>query len=71
MFLRDRTTISRRARPPHYRSLCRKLPSPSVRRSGTGIQGRVVAIEDRYALVELVPGAKGIAGLAAASRPVG
>ena len=31
---------------------------------GDVVQGRVVAIKDRYALVELLPGAKGIVGLA-------
>jgi len=50
-------------------SLCGKLPSPwalvgEALRNGDVVQGRVVAIKDTYALVELVPGAKGIVRLA-------
>lgn len=50
-------------------SLCGKLPPPwtlvgEALRNGDVVQGRVVAIRERYALVELVPGAKGIVGLA-------
>jgi predicted RNA-binding protein with RPS1 domain len=45
------------------------LPSPwslvaKALHNGDVVQGRVVAIKDRYALVEIVPGAKGIVGLA-------
>lgn len=47
----------------------RGLPAPwaligETLRNGDVVQGRVVAIKDKYALVELVPGAKGIVGLA-------
>ncbi len=50
-------------------SLCGKLASPwtlvgEALGNGDVVQGRVVAIKERYALVELVPGAKGIVGLA-------
>lgn len=50
-------------------SLRGKLPPPwelvgEALRSGDVVQGRVVAILPKYALVELVPGAKGIVGLA-------
>jgi len=50
-------------------SLCGKLASPwtlvgKALGKGDVVQGRVVAIKERYALVELVPGAKGIVGLA-------
>lgn len=50
-------------------SLSGKLASPwtlvgEALGNGDVVQGRVVAIKDRYALVELVPGAKGIVGLA-------
>jgi len=50
-------------------SLCGMLPSPwtvvgEALREGDVVQGRVVAIKDRYALIELLPGAKGIVGLA-------
>jgi len=67
-------TVSRAAgwssdRGPAPCSLCGKLPSPwslvgEALRNGDVVQGRVVAIKDRYALVELLPGAKGIVGLA-------
>jgi len=45
------------------------LPSPwtlvaETLRDGKVVTGRVVAIQPRYALVEIVPGAKGIVGLA-------
>ena len=50
-------------------SLSGKLVSPwslvgEALGNGDVVQGRVVAIKERYALVELVPGAKGIVGLA-------
>lgn len=50
-------------------SLRGQLPPPwslvgSAIQEGDVVQGRVVAIKERYALIELVPGAKGIVGLA-------
>ncbi|MEM1449503.1 MAG: S1 RNA-binding domain-containing protein [Planctomycetota bacterium] len=50
-------------------SFCGRLPTPwqrvgAVLRPGDVVYGRVSAIQERFALVELLPGARGIVGIA-------